>query len=91
LTNLVLPVSFVSALGRKCWDYGWLISLVIYQIVFLCIPAIKVIESHLPPASSMTLLMEQVGKMFPLFSLFMNVRKFISKLHDKIDDTTYFV
>ncbi|KDR21005.1 sterol O-acyltransferase 1 [Zootermopsis nevadensis] len=52
-----------NSLGRKCWDYGWLISLVVYQTTFLCVPAIKIIESHFPPASSMALLMEQVRLM----------------------------
>jgi len=58
-----------AALGRKCWDYGWLISLFIYQTLFLCVPAVKIMETHLPPASSMALLMEQVGKYCSVFCL----------------------
>lgn len=52
-----------NTLGRKIWDYGWLISLVIYQTMFLYVPAVKIMELYLPPASSMALLMEQVRLM----------------------------
>ncbi|XP_069683829.1 sterol O-acyltransferase 1 isoform X2 [Periplaneta americana] len=57
-----------SSLGRKCWDYGWLAILIIYQILFLCIPAIKVLKSNLAPAISMAILMEQVRLMMKTYA-----------------------
>ncbi|KAJ4445354.1 hypothetical protein ANN_07159 [Periplaneta americana] len=65
---LEYAVRKVQALGRKCWDYGWLAILIIYQILFLCIPAIKVLKSNLAPAISMAILMEQVRLMMKTYA-----------------------
>ncbi|PNF16494.1 Sterol O-acyltransferase 1 [Cryptotermes secundus] len=57
-----------NSLTRKFWDYGWLISLVLYQTMFLYVPAVKIMELYIPPASSMALLMEQVRLMMKTYA-----------------------
>ena len=59
-----LPQQFLlfAALGRRCWDNGWLILLVVYQIAFLCVLPVKIMETSVPPALSLALLLEQVRK-----------------------------
>ncbi|GFG29593.1 hypothetical protein Cfor_01050 [Coptotermes formosanus] len=49
-----------NCLSRRCWDYGWLVLLVVYQTAFLCVLPIKIMEIFVPPASSLALLFEQI-------------------------------
>ncbi|XP_076222547.1 sterol O-acyltransferase 1 [Nomia melanderi] len=49
------PTSF----KRKLWDYTWLTSFIIYQILFMVFPTKSVLKEDLPIASSMIVLMEQ--------------------------------
>ncbi|XP_012138666.1 sterol O-acyltransferase 1 isoform X1 [Megachile rotundata] len=52
----LLPKSF----ARKVWDYSWLVVLILYQLLYIVLPAKAVVDHDLPIASSMIVLMEQL-------------------------------
>ncbi|KZC13830.1 Sterol O-acyltransferase 1 [Dufourea novaeangliae] len=49
------PKSF----ARKIWDYGALLSFIVYEIIFIILPTRSVLKEDLPIASSLIILMEQ--------------------------------
>ncbi|XP_012254315.2 sterol O-acyltransferase 1 [Athalia rosae] len=55
-----------GSMKLKIWDYGWLISLIAYQISFIVFPVKALLEEDLPPASSLIILMEQVRLMMKI-------------------------
>ncbi|PSN34160.1 Sterol O-acyltransferase 1 [Blattella germanica] len=57
-----------NSLARKNWDLAWLLGFVLYEVLLLCLPAMKLMETYVPPASSLALLMEQVRLMMKTYA-----------------------
>ncbi|XP_076670115.1 sterol O-acyltransferase 1 [Andrena cerasifolii] len=49
-----------KSLAIKIWDYSWLVTIILYQIMFIALPMKTVITENLPVGSSLIILMEQM-------------------------------
>lgn len=62
-------ILFNVASALKIWDYGWIAGLVLYQIIFIVLPAKAIVDEGLPVASSTVILAEQVN----LFHIYVSI------------------
>ncbi|XP_017763927.1 PREDICTED: sterol O-acyltransferase 1 [Eufriesea mexicana] len=49
-----------QSVSRKIWDYSWLAAIILYQALLFVLPTKAVLDNHLPLASTMIILMEQI-------------------------------
>lgn len=53
---------FVASI-KKVWDYGWLSTFIIYQVLFIVFPTKAMLNENLSIGCSFIILLEQVCKL----------------------------
>ncbi|XP_064613550.1 sterol O-acyltransferase 1-like isoform X2 [Liolophura sinensis] len=89
---LVYPLFYFWSTRRKpgrvrVQDYIWLSAFVIYQVAFLVLPVTFVFENHLPPASAVIVVTEQLRLVMKVHAFVReNIPKALRYKHGKDED-----